>query len=226
MNQAASARERARAAAASVDGWLNEKQGVALFDAAARCSGHGAIVEIGSWKGRSTIWLASGARLAGQRVMAVDPHVNSREAPAARTLDEFAENIRRAGVEDTVTPLVMSSRDAASVVKGGVELLFIDGDHSDTGAEEDADVWLPRLVEGGLVLMHDVVTASYTGPRNVFRRRICWDADYAEVGRVGSMGIARRVARRSAVDAAWGAIAGLLLYTLDAKRVLRRGRKP
>ena len=225
MNQAAAAREDARAAAESVDGWLSERQGIALFEAAARCSGRGAIVEIGSWKGRSTIWLASGARLAGQRVVAVDPHVNSREDPVARTLDEFAENIRRAGLEDAVTPLVMSSFEAARVVNGGVELLFIDGDHSDTGAEQDADIWLPRIVEGGTVLMHDVITASYPGPRNVFRRRICWGAAYADVRRVGSMGIARRVARRSPIDVAWGAIAGLLLYMLDVKRLLRRVSK-
>ena len=87
----------ARVAAASVDGWLNDEQGAALFDAAAGCSGRGAIVEIGSWKGRSTIWLAHGARLAGQPLFAVDPHVHSREDPSARTLDEFSENIRRAG---------------------------------------------------------------------------------------------------------------------------------
>lgn len=209
-------------AAASVDGWLSDAQGAALFDRAARCSGRGAIVEIGSWKGRSTVWLAYGARVAGQRVFAVDPHVNSREDPSARTLEDFTDNLQRAGVADAVTPLVMTSRDAADVVDGGVELLFIDGDHSDAGAERDADIWLPRLVEGGVVLMHDVVTASYTGPRKVFRRRICWNAGYAAVERVGSMGIARRVARRSLIDAAWGSIAGLLLYMLDVKRLLRR----
>lgn len=222
MNQGHTTRERARAAAASVDGWLSETQGAALFDRAARCSGRGAIVEIGSWKGRSTIWLAYGARVAGQRVFAVDPHMSSREDPAARTFDEFAQNIRRAGIEDSVTPLVMTSRAAAGVVEGAVELLFIDGDHGDAGAELDANVWLPRLVEGGVVLMHDVVTASYTGPRKVFRRHICWGAGYADVERVGSMGIARRVARRSLIDAAWGSIAGLLLYFLDVKRLLRR----
>ena len=81
-------KDAARTAAAAVDGWLNETQGEALFDAAARCSGRGAIVEIGSWKGRSTIWLAHGARVAGQRVFAVDPHVNSREDPGARTLED------------------------------------------------------------------------------------------------------------------------------------------
>jgi predicted O-methyltransferase YrrM len=215
----------ARSAVAPVEGWLNEEQGMALFDAAASCSGRGAIVEIGSWKGRSTVWLAYGARLAGQPVFAIDPHVNSREDPSARTLTEFSENLRRAGVADVVKPVVMPARQAVRVIDGGVEVLFIDGDHSDAGAEDDAAVWLPRLVDGGTVLMHDVATASYTGPRKVFRRRICWSADFAGLRRVGSMGIAQRVTRRSAAEAAWGTIAGLLLYLPDLRRLLRRTRE-
>jgi predicted O-methyltransferase YrrM len=212
----------ARVAAASVDGWLNDEQGAALFAAAAGCSGRGAIVEIGSWKGRSTIWLAHGARLAGQPLFAVDPHVHSREDPSARTLDEFSENIRRAGVADVVRALVMTSSDAARRFEGGVEVLFIDGDHSDAGAEQDAAAWLPRLIEGATVMFHDVVTASYTGPRKVFRRHICWNPGFAEVRRIGSMGVARRVGRRSRSEALRGTIGGFLLYMLDAKRALRK----
>ena len=212
----------ARAAAADVEGWLNDRQGMALFDAAAACSARGAIVEIGSWKGRSTIWLAHGARLAHQHVVAIDPHVNSREDPSARTFAEFSENLRRAGVADIVKPIVKTAREAARDFEDGVEVLFIDGDHSDAGAEEDADVWLPRLIEGGTVLMHDVATASYTGPRKVFRRRICWNTGFSGVRRVGSMGVARRVARRSVASALWGTSAGVLLYMPDLKRLVRR----
>jgi predicted O-methyltransferase YrrM len=76
------AAELARQRAGDVEGWLSDRQGRALFDAAAKATGGGAIVEIGSWKGRSTTWLASGARLAGQRVYAIDPHRGSREDPA------------------------------------------------------------------------------------------------------------------------------------------------
>jgi predicted O-methyltransferase YrrM len=81
-HEAGLARERA----AHVEGWLSEAQGRALFEAAAATTGRGAIVEIGSWKGRSTTWLASGARLAGQRVYAVDPvlshgSIDGRRAP-------------------------------------------------------------------------------------------------------------------------------------------------
>ena len=219
------AREGARAAAADVEGWLSEAQGETLFDLAARARGRGHIVEIGSWQGRSTVWLASGARLAGLRVVAVDPHTGSREDPSARTYETFTANIRRAGVDAVVTPMVMSSADAARQLDGGVELLFIDGDHSDAGATADAETWLPRLIEGGIVLMHDVVNAGYTGPRRVFRQRICWSGEFQSVRRVGSMGIATRTSRPRLWSRASGWLAGLLLYAVDAKRILKKVRQ-
>jgi predicted O-methyltransferase YrrM len=210
--------ERIAAIADTVDGWLSEAQGRALFEAAASSSGRGAIIEIGSWKGRSTVWLAAGAKAAGQRVFAVDRHVGSRENPAAHTLDQFRRNIVRVGVADAVEPLVMSSAEAAAIVTGPVELLFVDGDHSYEGAKRDADIWLPRVLEGGTVMFHDVATAGYDGPRRVVRRMICWSPEFEAIRRVGSMLIARRSARRTFGAAMWGGVAGLLLFIFDLKQ--------
>ena len=217
--------ERARTAARDVEGWLSEAQGEALFAAAAAAQGRGHIVEIGSWKGRSTVWLAAGARVAGQRVYAVDLHAGSREDPSARTFDAFLSNIQRAGLDAVVTPLTMSSADAALQLRGGVEVLFIDGDHSEAGAQADVETWLPRVIAGGTVLMHDVVSVAFTGPLRAFRRGICWSGEFTHIRRVGSMGIARRTARRSPRSVLAGAIAGVMLYAVDAKRVLRRLRR-
>jgi predicted O-methyltransferase YrrM len=217
--------ERVSAVASGIEGWLSDAQGRALLAAAAATTGRGAIVEIGSWKGRSTVWLAEGARLAGQRVHAIDRHTQSREDPSANTLADFLENINRAGVADVVEPLVMASAEAAAVVRGPVELLFIDGDHSFDGVRRDAEIWLPRVVEGGVVMFHDVASASYEGPRRIFRRMVCWNERFAGVRRVGSMAIARRTARRGFLDAAWGTAAGLLLYIFDAKQISRQLRK-
>jgi predicted O-methyltransferase YrrM len=208
--------------AAPIDGWLSDAQGCALFRAAAATTGRGRIVEIGSWKGRSTAWLAAGARLAGATVYAIDPHTGSREDPAAATLAEFRANLARAGLSDHVEALVMTSAEAASAVDGPVELLFIDGDHSYEAVRLDAALWLPKLVEGGTVMFHDVGAAGYDGPRRVFRRSVCWDARFDGIERVGSMAIARRTHRRSAASAAWGLCTGLLLHLYDAKRLLGR----
>jgi predicted O-methyltransferase YrrM len=218
------AAEIARQLAGEVDGWLSDAQGRALFDAASAASGRGVIVEIGSWKGRSTTWLASGARLAGQRVYAIDPHRGSREDPAADTLNEFLDNLARTGLADVVEPMVMTSEEAAARVAGPIELLFIDGDHSFEAVRRDAELWLPRLMDGGTVMFHDVATAAYTGPRRIVRRMVCRNPGFHGIARVGSMLVARRTARRSPRAALWALTAAMLLYLYDAKRVLRRLR--
>ena len=217
--------ERARQKATLVEGWLSDAQGRALFRAAAETRGRGAIVEIGSWKGRSTTWLASGARLGGHRVHAIDPHRRSREYPDAETEAEFHANLARNGLTAVVEPLVMTSEEAAARVAGPVELLFIDGDHSYEAVRRDAEIWLPRLIDGGTVMFHDVATAAYSGPRRVVREMVCRSPLFHRIGRVGSMVVAQRTARRSPRAAAWGATAGLLLYIFDAKRALRRLRR-
>jgi MMP 1-O-methyltransferase len=215
--------EDVRLVTTAIDGWLSDAQGCALFRAASATSGKGHIVEIGSWKGRSTAWLAAGARLSGARVYAVDPHTASREDPRAATFAEFRANLAHAGLTDHVEPLVMTSVDAARLVAGPIELLFIDGDHSYEGVRLDAALWLPKLVEGGTVMFHDVGTAAYSGPRRVFRRSICWSTEFEGIQRVGSMVIARRTRRRGFGSAIWGLVAGLLLYLYDAKHLVRRG---
>ena len=214
--------ERARQRAALVEGWLSDAQGRALFLAAAETDGRGAIVEIGSWKGRSTTWLASGARLAGRRVYAIDPHRRSREYPGAETLDEFLGNLARNDLAAVVEPLVMTSEEAAARIEGPVELLFIDGDHSYEAVRRDAELWLPRLIDGGTVMFHDVATAAYSGPRRVVREMVCRSPWFKGIRRVGSMVVAQRTGRRSPRAATWGVAARLLLYIFDAKRALRR----
>ena len=87
--------ERVSAVTSNIEGWLSDAQGRALLAAAAATTGRGAIVEIGSWKGRSTVWLAEGARLAGRRVHAIDRHTQSLEDPSANTLAEFLANIAK-----------------------------------------------------------------------------------------------------------------------------------
>ena len=221
--------ERISRIAAGIDGWLSDAQGRALYEAAAAARGRGAIVEIGSWKGRSTVWLASGARSARQKVQAIDPHVGSREDPGERTLDAFRENLERAGVASAVEPLVMTSAEAARTLQGPVELLFVDGDHSPEGARSDADLWLHRVVEGGTVMFHDVATSGYAGPRRVFQQRICRSAGFHRVRRVGSMAIAERTRSRSTFEAVRAGVFDARLYFYDVegaiKRILRRVRR-
>jgi predicted O-methyltransferase YrrM len=221
--------EEVRRTASAVEGWLSDDQGQELHAAAAAAKGRGVIVEIGSWKGRSTIWLASGAFRAGQRVFAIDPHAGSHEDPSASTFDAFRTNLERTGLAGQVEVMVMTSADAARKVEGPVELLFVDGDHTLEGASRDADLWLPRVLPGGVVMFHDVATSGYAGPRRIFQQRICWSPEFHRVRSVGSMGIAVRTTRRSSIRAAYATLFGVMLYWYDVergvKRLLRRLRR-
>jgi predicted O-methyltransferase YrrM len=225
MNDRPTNLEQVSSVVSHVEGWLSDEQGRALYRAAAATTGRGAIVEIGSWKGRSTIWLASAARLTGRCVYAIDPHTRSNEDPLANTLAEFRANLERAGVSDAVRPLITTSAEAVAILEDPVELLFIDGDHSYDAVERDVELWLPRLIEGGVVLFHDVTTTAYSGPRRVFRRHVCLDSHFDSIRRVGSMTVARKTARRGFRGALWGTTAWLLLYLYDAKTVLRAARR-
>lgn len=217
------------AIANGVEGWLSEQQGRALFAAAVNCSGRGAIVEIGSWKGRSTVWLGCGARSCGGKVYAVDPHRNSNEDPRAETFEAFIANMARAGLAGVIEPVVKASAEAAALIDGAVELLFIDGDHSPAGARQDAEIWLPRVMPGGTVMFHDVATSGYSGPRRVFQQCICRSPRFHRIRKVGSMAIAERTAARSRRESARARIFDVLLYLYDVegaiKRTLRRVRR-
>ena len=104
--------------AGEIDGWLTPREGNLLQRLARECSGRGVIVEIGSWKSKSTIRLAAGSMEgAAAAVYAIDPHTGAgpqieREGEVW-TFDEFTRNIERAGVGGVVKPIVKTSEEAA-----------------------------------------------------------------------------------------------------------------
>src|SRR6266568_7791612 len=99
--------ERVKPLIADVPGWLTDEEGEALYDLAQRCTGRGVIVEIGSWKGKSTICLGLGSRAGnGVRIFAIDPHASYR-------FGDFKTNVERAGIADLVTPVPSLSQPAA-----------------------------------------------------------------------------------------------------------------
>ena len=144
---------------ADVPGWLADEEAKALYGLAKQISGRGVIVEIGSWKGRSTICLARGSRAgSGTRVYAIDPHTDYR-------FGEFKENIERAGVADLVVPIASLSQPAAADFSEPIELLWIDGSHEYELVRQDFERWVPKVIEGGWVAMHD--TTWIEGSRRV-----------------------------------------------------------
>ncbi len=188
----------------AVEGWLTREEGELLYRLARRCTGRGVIVEIGSYKGRSTIWLAKGAQAgAGVPVYAIDPHTGSEEHQAGTgeavwTYDEFLTNLRRAGVEQIVLPVLAESQQAARTFDQPIELLFIDGDHRYEAVRADFNLWVPKLLDGGYLLMHD--TIRWDGPRRVARESVYRSRCFRDIGFVHSITFGQKAASSTQAD--------------------------
>jgi predicted O-methyltransferase YrrM len=180
---------------ADIPGWLTDEEGEALYELARGCDGAGVIVEIGSWKGKSTVCLGLGSRAGNSvPVYAIDPHADHR-------FGDFKTNIERAGLADLVRPLASLSQAAADGFDEAIALLFVDGSHEYDLVLEDFEKWVPKVVDGGWVAFHDTTWTG--GPRRVvgqgiYRSRRFKDARFV----IGSTTVARRVARNSLADRA------------------------
>jgi predicted O-methyltransferase YrrM len=157
----------ALAAVGGVEGWLSDDQARRLWEAATRVQPPGRVVEIGSFRGRSTIVLRLAAP-EGVEVVAIDPHGGGDRgpqelAPDARRGDEdlqaFRRNLRVAGVEGGVRHVRRMSSDAFSEVEGAIDLLYVDGAHRYAAARADIEAWGERVAPGGTLLVHDAYNA-------------------------------------------------------------------
>lgn len=158
----------------------------------------GVIVEIGSWKGKSTIALALGAaKIHGEKIYAIDPHrIMPEEGYFEDTEKDFLDNIQRAGVADQVVPMVMTSEAAAKNWDKPVRLLWIDGDHRYEPTKLDFALWEPHLVEGGILAMHDTIRKD--GPKRVLWEQVFRSDRFQEIAIVDNITAMRKVAKASA----------------------------
>ena len=184
-----------------VEGWLTEAQARRLWDAATAMSDRGRIVEIGSFRGRSTVVLALAAAGRAEEIVAIDPHAgNDRgpreiggfEAEAATDHDVFNANLERAGVRGRVRHVRRFSSAATGDVDGGIDVLYVDGAHRYLPALDDVRTWGDRVTEGGTLLVHDAF--SSVGVTLALLRSTVFDRRWRYVGRSGSLVEYRREA--------------------------------
>ncbi len=192
-----------------VEGWMSHEQGRALYEASRACPAGGRIVEIGSFRGRSTIVLAAAAG-PGVEVIAIDPHAGNDRGP--RELDGFADeasddfttfhaNLERAGIAGRVTHLREPSHVALGHVEGAIDVLYVDGAHRYGPASTDIRDWSARVRDGGELLIHDAF--SSVGVTGAIAGNLLLGRRFRYVRRVRSL-----ASYRADLPADWGARAG------------------
>jgi predicted O-methyltransferase YrrM len=181
-----------------VPGWLSDDQALRLWERAAALHGAGTIVEIGSYRGRSTIVLARAAG-SGVEVVAIDPHAGNDRGPQKirGSADEgeadhraFVENLARAGVAGQVRHVRAPSQDALDSVAGAIDVLYIDGAHRYGAARDDVVRWGARVAPGGTLLVHDAF--SSIGVTLALLRLLAFGGEFRYVGRARSLAEYRR----------------------------------
>ena len=180
-----------------VDGWLSDDQAQALYDLAAECRAGERIVEIGSFRGRSTIVIASAAP-DGAEVIAIDPHAGNDRGPqeisgyeteAEQDRLAFEHNLSGAGVRDRVRHVRAPSLEAHGAVDDPIRLLYIDAAHRFAPARADIRDWGRRLADGGVLAIHD--SFSSVGVTLAIVGELAFGRRFRYVGRTRSLAIYR-----------------------------------
>jgi len=185
--------DEALQAVRDVDGWMSPDQAERLYRAAASTHAGDTIVEIGSFRGRSTIVLASAAP-SGTQIVAIDPHAGNDRGPnelegfaaaAATDHEIFNANLAAAGVTDRVRHVRAFSDAAHDEVPGELAVLYVDGAHRYAPARNDIHEWGKRVVPGGTLLIHD--SFSSVGVTLAIMRELMFGNRWRYVGRARSL---------------------------------------
>jgi len=183
----------------------------------ARHSKEGAVVEIGSWRGRSTAYLAKAAEAAGigNKVYGIDSHFEGSE-------QIFRDNMEKAGLNHIVVPIVMRSEDAIKQWSDPISLLFIDGGHDYESVWRDFTLYEPWVIDGGVIAFHDRFAE---GPCRVIRDYVLKTGSFGNIVAVDGILFAIKGARdtwRGKLAKMWLL---LLSYVAIALAICTRSRR-
>lgn len=196
--------------ALAAKGFMPEDEGLLLHRYARSQAPSGPLLEVGTYCGKSAIYLGAAAREADGTVFTVDHHRGSEENQAGwehhddtlvdprsgqmDTLPVFRRTIEDAGLEDQVVAIIGRSATVARHWRTPLALLFIDGGHAEEHAQNDYSGWAHWLQPGGLLVIHDVFPDPADGgqaPYHVFLRALGSGA-FTEVETLGSMRVLER----------------------------------
>ncbi len=194
----------------NVKGFLDEDEGRGLFEIAEEASKIGPCLEIGSYCGKSTIYLGTACRENNGILFSIDHHRGSEEQqpgeeyfdpelfdPQIERIDtfrEFRKTIEIAGLEGTVVPIVCRSHVAARLWATPLSLVFIDGGHSYEAAYTDYNSWARHIIPKGYLLIHDIFTDTEKGgqaPYEVYKLAIA-SGLFEELAMIKTLGVLKR----------------------------------
>ena len=197
----------------AVKGFLDPTEGRALFDHAVAIASRGPCLEIGSYCGKSTVYLGTACAKTGNTLYAIDHHQGSEEhQPGEEYHDEalfdvdrnkvdtfqyFRETIAAADLASVVVPIVAPSEVVGRHWGTSLGLVFIDGGHSRAAAHEDYDIWSKHIVNGGRLLIHDVFPNPADGgrpPFEVFERALA-SGQFRQIEMVKTLAVLERIAK-------------------------------
>ncbi len=197
--------------ALAAKGFMPPDEGELLHLLARQRLPHGPVLEVGTYCGKSAVYLGAAAREVGGTVFTVDHHRGSEENQAGweyhdttlvdpevgrlDTLAHFRRTIAQAGLEEQVIAVVGRSTTVSRLWRTPLSLLFIDGGHTDEHATNDYEGWGRWVSAGGLLVVHDVFPDPADGgqaPYRVYRRAV-ENGDFVETAALGSMRVLTRV---------------------------------
>ncbi len=194
----------------TIKGFLDPEEGRGLYDLARKASRLGPCLEIGSYCGKSAVYLGSACRENGATLFSIDHHRGSEEQQPGEeyfdpalfdfktfcmdTLPLFRRTLALAGLEETVVPLISRSHVAARNWATRLSLVFIDGGHSFESARTDYDCWAGHILPGGYLLIHDIFEDPSEGglaPWEVYKLALA-SGRFEELPRINTIGVLKR----------------------------------
>ena len=195
----------------SVKGFIDHNEGICLYNYALNSSKKGPILEIGSYCGKSTIYIATAAKKYSGCVYSVDHHTGSEENQVGweyhdielfdeetgriNSFPEFMRNLRKANLLDTVVPIVSDSSLVSRYWKIPLSMVFIDGGHTMEAALNDFNNWKDKIVKGGILAIHDVFPNPDDGgrpPYEIYRKALS-EENFKEVEAVKSLRVLEKL---------------------------------